>query len=197
VWKVVFLQTIRSSGPPKNTKEDCKASTSSSLEHDLDPFSVDTKTEYSSTRQPSSQWRDVPSPTANDHLLTWPFLPQRWAPRKVSYDRWSVWDVAMRGLALQMAPRILSSILSGWVPANSEDSIERMTLTEATVNYYWIAELLERAAYTLSWTVQFNCVRTLHEKLNWMFPGTAQVSHHVCQFCCHFSVSSCACEYGG
>ena len=32
------------------------------------------------------------------------------------------------------------------------------------------------------WTVQFNCVKKLHEKLNWMFSGTAQVSHQVCQF---------------
>jgi hypothetical protein len=30
--------------------------------------------------------------------------------------------------------------------------------------------------------VQFNCVKTLHEKFNWMFSGTAQVSHQVCQF---------------
>jgi hypothetical protein len=30
--------------------------------------------------------------------------------------------------------------------------------------------------------VQFNCVKKLHEKLNWMFSGTAQVSHQVCQF---------------
>jgi hypothetical protein len=38
------------------------------------------------------------------------------------------------------------------------------------------------AWYTLSWTVQFNCAKELHEKLNWMFSGTAQVSHQVCQF---------------
>ena len=31
-------------------------------------------------------------------------------------------------------------------------------------------------------TMQFNCVETLHEKLNWMFSDTAQVSHQVCQF---------------
>jgi hypothetical protein len=30
--------------------------------------------------------------------------------------------------------------------------------------------------------VPFNCVKKLHEKLNWMFSGTAQVSHQVCQF---------------
>jgi len=35
--------------------------------------------------------------------------------------------------------------------------------------------------------VQFNCVKKLHEKLNWMFSGTAQVFHQVCQF---FFVSS-------
>jgi len=30
--------------------------------------------------------------------------------------------------------------------------------------------------------VQFNCVKELHEKLNLMLSGTAQVSHQVCQF---------------
>jgi hypothetical protein len=30
-----------------------------------------------------------------------------------------------------------------------------------------------------------------------MFSGTAQVSHQVCQFFCHFYVSSFACDYGG
>jgi len=30
--------------------------------------------------------------------------------------------------------------------------------------------------------VQFNCLKELHEKLNWMFSGTAQVSHQVYQF---------------
>ena len=34
---------------------------------------------------------------------------------------------------------------------------------------------------------KFNCVKKLHEKLNWMFSGTVQVSHQVCQF---FWVSS-------
>jgi len=29
-----------------------------------------------------------------------------------------------------------------------------------------------------------------------MFPGTAQVSHQVCQLFCQFYVSSCACDYG-
>jgi len=29
--------------------------------------------------------------------------------------------------------------------------------------------------------LQFNCVKKLHEKLNWMFSGMAQVSHQVCQ----------------
>jgi len=35
--------------------------------------------------------------------------------------------------------------------------------------------------------VQFNCIQKLHEILNWMFSGTVQVSHQVCQF---FLVSS-------
>ena len=44
--------------------------------------------------------------------------------------------------------------------------------------------------------MQFNCVKKkLHEKLNWIFSGTAQVSHQVCQFFCQFCVSSCACDY--
>jgi hypothetical protein len=30
--------------------------------------------------------------------------------------------------------------------------------------------------------VQFNCVKKLHEKLNWMFSGTAQVSHQSISF---------------
>jgi hypothetical protein len=30
--------------------------------------------------------------------------------------------------------------------------------------------------------VQFNIVKKQHEKLNWMFSGTAQVSHQFCQF---------------
>ena len=30
--------------------------------------------------------------------------------------------------------------------------------------------------------MQFNCVKKLHEKLNWMFSGTVQVSHQVRQF---------------
>ena len=30
--------------------------------------------------------------------------------------------------------------------------------------------------------MQFKCVKKLHEKLNWMFCGTAQASHQVCQF---------------
>ena len=29
---------------------------------------------------------------------------------------------------------------------------------------------------------KFNCVNNLHEKLNWMFSGTSQVCHQVCQF---------------
>jgi hypothetical protein len=41
---------------------------------------------------------------------------------------------------------------------------------------------VEKAPHTLSETVQFNFVKKLHEKLNWMFSGTAQVSHQVCQF---------------
>jgi len=38
------------------------------------------------------------------------------------------------------------------------------------------------------YTVQFNCVKKLHEKLNRMCSGTAQVSHQVCQF---FVISVC------
>jgi len=36
----------------------------------------------------------------------------------------------------------------------------------------------------------FNRLKGLHEKLNWMFSGTAQVSHQVCQFFFSFFVSS-------
>ena len=40
----------------------------------------------------------------------------------------------------------------------------------------------------------FNCVKKLHEKLNWMFSGTAQISHQVCQFLFgQFFVCSCVC----
>jgi hypothetical protein len=42
----------------------------------------------------------------------------------------------MCGLAQEMAPWVLSPVLSGWAPAYSEGSIDRMTLTEATGNYY-------------------------------------------------------------
>jgi hypothetical protein len=53
-----------------------------------------------------------------------------------------------------------------------------------------------RAPYTLSWTVQFNCIKKLHGKRNWMFSGTAQVFHQVCQFL-QFCVYSCACDHAG
>jgi len=44
----------------------------------------------------------------------------------------------MRGLAQEMAPWVLSQVLSGWALANSEGSIrvERTKLTEAMGNYY-------------------------------------------------------------
>jgi hypothetical protein len=51
-----------------------------------------------------------------------------------------------------------------------------------------------RAPYTLSYSVQFNCVKILHEKLNGMFSGTAQISHQMFQFFCQFCLSSCACD---
>jgi hypothetical protein len=38
------------------------------------------------------------------------------------------------------------------------------------------------ALYTLYTLCSLSIKKKLHEKLNWMFSGTAQVSHQVCQF---------------
>jgi hypothetical protein len=56
--------------------------------------------------------------------------------------------------------------------------------TSCTILFIFLYEALKGPIHS-----KLNCAvwlyKKLHEKMNWMFSGTAQVSHQVCQFLCH------------
>ena len=142
MWKVVFFQTIRGSGPPKH--EGGLLNLLILLTWPWPRIPVSLWTQRRTILQPDSQWGDVPSPTAFDDFFHF-FSPYTSCPKQTELQRQQECMMG-RGARLGSRNGVMGSFTSlvRMAPANNKVGfIERMTLWDTTGNYCWIATLLE------------------------------------------------------
>ena len=121
-------------------------------------------------------------------------------------NRWVVSSSMRRGLNTQNSLlfwKIILEPVTGNVDISGVDALMYVVPSKAEKRALWgiswfhrlysVKAPLHSEVKLCSLTVK----KRLHEELNWMFSGTAQVSHQVCQFFCQFRVSSCVCDCGG